>query len=83
MPTDLPPDYKPQPANDPNSPVDPGVPGSGPAYPPEQGDDARDAPTGVPEPGADVLDTPGWSRPPLVPGVDPAGTPLPAGMPIF
>lgn len=82
MPTDLPPDYKPQPANDPNSPVDPSVPGSGPAYPPEQGDDARDPAAGKPA-GGDLVDPPGWSVPPIVPGGDPAEVPLPAGMPTF
>lgn len=81
MPTDLPPDYKPKPARDPNDPVDPTVPGSAPAYPPVQGEDSRDDPAGVPHPGADVIDPPGWSIPPIVPGGDPADVPLPAGVP--
>jgi hypothetical protein len=84
MPTDLPPDYKPQPANDPNNPVDPSVPGSKSAYPPETGEDARD-PSGVqpPRPGADNVDPPGWPVPPVVPGGDKSDVPLPAGMPTF
>ena len=82
MPTDLPPDYKPQPAHDPNNPADPAVPGSGPAYPPEQGEDSRDDP-GAPRPGKDLIDPPGWSVPPLAPGGDPDDVPLPAGMPTF
>ena len=79
MPTDLPPDYKPQPVNDPANPADPAVPGSVPAYPPERGEDARDAPGGNPLPGADVVDLPGWTVPPGLPGE----TPAPAGMPTF
>lgn len=72
------PDYKPQPRNDPANPADPNVPGSVPAYPPSQGDDARD-PTGVPQPGADVVDPSGWGLPPLVP----EEVPLPADAPTF
>lgn len=82
MPTDLPPDYKPKPADDPNDPVVPGAPGSEPAYPPSQGDDARD-PAGSPGKGADVVDPPGWPVPPTRPGVDPDSVPLPAGTPTF
>ncbi len=77
MPTDLPPDYKPKPANDPANPADPAVPGSVPAYPPEQGEDSRDPSGGTPRPGSDVVDPPGWTVPPIAPGE----TPAPAGMP--
>ena len=59
----------------------PNVPGSPQAYPPAQGEDARDAPTTVPQPGADVVDPPGWTVPPVAPGADP--DPLPAGAPVF
>ncbi len=79
MPTDLPPDYKPRPRTDPNNPADPEVPGSVPAYPPVQGEDARDEPTGAPQPGADVVDPPGWGLPPIAP----AELPSPAGAPTF
>ena len=75
MPTDLPPDYKPQPANDPASPADPTVPGSAPAYPPAQGEDARDPTPGKPSPDSDVVDPSG------LPGALPGGVPAPAGMP--
>lgn len=71
MPTDLPPDYKPRPANNPASPVDPAVPGSKPAYPPEQGEDARDPTGDGPQPGEDVVGPLGA----------PGGMPAPAGMP--
>ena len=83
MPTDLPPDYKPQPAND---------PGATPAYPPAPGEDAPGEPTNVPQPGpgvgmpgpgGDVVDPPGWSEPPLMPGGSPAEVPTPAGTPTF
>ncbi|HEX4766216.1 MAG TPA: hypothetical protein VH414_08055 [Lichenihabitans sp.] len=83
MPTDLPPDYKPQPANDPNNPADPSVPGSGPAYPPAQGEDARDEPGAAPRPGEDAVDPDGLGVPPLAPGDGKAGTPSPAGVPTF
>ena len=73
MPTDLPPDYKPQPAADPTNP------GSSPGIPPATGEDSKDPMnpkpgpvTGVPGLGGDVGDVP-----------DPAGTPVPAGMPSF
>ncbi len=79
MPTDLPPDYKPQPKADPNSPIDPTMPGTTPAYPPAQGEDSRDEPMGVPRPGADVVDPPGWH----IPGGNPDEVPLPAGAPTF
>ena len=79
MPTDLPPDYKPQPKSDPNNPADPSVSGSVPAYPPAQGEDSRDEPTGIPRPGADVVDPPGWH----IPGGNPDEVPLPAGAPTF
>lgn len=80
MPTDLPPDYKPRPKRDPADPADPDVPGSGPAYPPAQGEDSRDDAAGAPPaPGEDVVDPPGWGMPPRVPGE----TPAPAGGPIF
>ena len=82
MPTDLPPDYKPQPAKDPNNPADPDVPGSTQAYPPVQGEDSRDDPTGIPKPGPDVVDPPGWKVPPIIPGED-EDIPLPAGTPSF
>lgn len=75
MPTDLPPDYKPQPANDPANPADPTVPGSKPAYPPSRGDDARDGAVKTPQPGDDAIDPTG------LPGSFPGGTPAPAGMP--
>ncbi len=83
MPTDLPPDYKPQPAKDPNNPADPSIPGSAPAYPPGQGEDSRDETGGVPQPGADVVDPDGWSAPPLAPGEDAGRVPSPAGVPTF
>lgn len=82
MPTDLPPDYKPRPVNDPSDPVVPDVPGSAPAYPPAQGDDSRD-PAGSPGKGSDVVDPPGWPVPPTRPGIDPDAVPLPAGTPTF
>ena len=82
MPTDLPPDYKPQPHDVPNDPADPAVPGSVPAVPRPGGDDSVD-PTSMPRPGADVVDPPGWSVPPVVPGGDRGDVPLPAGMPTF
>lgn len=72
MPTDLPPDYKPQPAK---GPADPAVPGSAPAYPPTQGEDAQDPTTGKPSPDGDVVDPSG------LPGELPGGIPAPAGMP--
>ena len=83
MPTELPPGYKPQPANDPGNPADPKVPGSSPAYPPEQGADAVDDPTGGrARPGADVVDPgPGWTVPSPVPGPAGDGDPAPAGVP--
>ena len=83
MPTDLPPDYKPQPVNDPANPADPAVPGSAPAFPPVQGEDSKDDAGGAPRPGADVVDPPGWGVPPIAPGVEPDKVPLPAGMPTF
>ena len=78
MPTELPPDYKPQPARDPNNPADPDVPGSVPAYPPQQGEDAVGDPTPDPQTGPDVQDPPGWRVPPIVPGREPDELPLPA-----
>ena len=75
MPTDLPPDYKPQPANDPASPADPSVPGSKPAYPPRPGAAARDGTVKTPQPGDDSVDPTG------LPGSFPGGVPAPAGMP--
>ncbi len=73
MPTDLPPDYKPQPAADPNNP------GSSPGVPPATGEDSKDPfnprpgpVTGVGGPGDDGADVP-----------SPAGIPAPAGMPTF
>lgn len=83
MPTDLPPDYKPKPKDDPNDPADPAVPGSVPSYPPVGGDDAVDPQGGEPRPGSDVVDPPGWGVPPVVPGGGREDVPLPAGMPIF
>lgn len=84
MPTNLPPDYKPKPANDPGNPADPNVPGSAPAFPPEPGEDVRDPASPSPRPGGDVIDpSPGWSVPPLVPGAEPTNDPAPAGMPTF
>ena len=86
MPTDLPPDYKPQPANDPASP------GSTPAYPPIPGEDSPGEPVnvpqpgpgvGVPGPGGDVIDPPGWTEPPIGPGGIPSEVPSPAGTPTF
>lgn len=86
MPTDLPPDYKPKPASD---PIDPG---STPAYPPAPGEDVPGEPVGVPQPGpgvgvpgpsGDVVDPPGWSEPPILPGGQPSEVPSPAGMPTF
>ena len=80
MPTDLPPDYKPQPAPHPTL----GVP---PVHPPA-GEDSRDpmgtprpAP-GTPGPEGDVVDPPGWGGS-LGPGSVPAGVPSPAGTPTF
>ena len=81
MPTDLPPDYKPQPI------PSPGSPGSTPASP---GDDAVN-PVGNPGglgvggsgPAGDVVDPPGWSEPPVGPGNNPLGVPTPAGTPSF
>lgn len=87
MPTDLPPDYKPRPITD---PADPTAPGSNPAYPPIPGDDMPGVsvpqpgpPVGVPGPDADVVDPPGWSEPPIVPGQNPVPVPSPAGTPTF
>lgn len=86
MPTDLPPDYKPQPAPGPDDP------GSTPAYPPVPGEDVPGEPVnvpqpgpgvGVPGPGGDVVDPPGWSEPPLTPGGTPSEVPSPAGVPTF
>lgn len=82
MPTDLPPDYKPQPIPAPS----PGTPAS-PAAP---GDDAVD-PVGNPGaggvggtgPSGDVVDPPGWSEPQTGPGNNPFGVPTPAGTPSF
>ena len=84
MPTDLPPDYKPQPIPEPA--------GAPPAVPsPAGGADSRD-PSGRPDagpaagrPGAkgDVVDPPGWSEPPAGPDSDPFGVPSPAGTPSF
>jgi hypothetical protein len=90
MPTDLPPDYKPKPAANPDNPADPNNPGS-PTYPPGQGDDALDRPTvpqpgpgvGAPGPGPDVFDPPGWSVPPIAPGSNPGEGPTPASTPTF
>lgn len=83
MPTDLPPDYKPRPVDDPANPADPAVPGAVPAIPEPGGADAVDPGTGAPRPGNDVSDPPGWAVPPVVPGGDKADVPLPAGMPTF
>ena len=86
MPTDLPPDYVPRPANDPVSP------GSTPAYPPTPGEDVPGEPVGIPNPDpgpgipgpqGDVVDPPGWSEPPLTPGGTPVELPTPAGTPTF
>lgn len=78
MPTDLPPDYKPQPRNNPANPADPNVPGSVPAYPPSQGDVARD-PTGVPATWRGCRRSTRMGLPPLVP----EEVPLPADAPTF
>lgn len=75
MPTDLPPDYKPKPVNDPNDPAAPWSPGSNPAYPPTQGEDV---PGDVPKPGSGT-GLPGSDAD----SVDPAGVPAPAGTPSF
>ena len=92
MPTDLPPDYKPRPINDPTNPADPNTPGSTPAYPPTPGEDSPAEPIGVPQPGPgvgvpgpgpDVIDPPGWSEPPIAPGGYPVEIPTPAGTPTF
>ena len=89
MPTDLPPDYKPKPARDPNDPTDASAPGAVPIPP---GSDVRDGGSdvpqpgpnvGVPGPGVDVIDPTGWSEPPLAPGGAPIGVPTPAGTPTF
>ena len=86
MPTDLPPDYVPKPINDPNDPRDPNTPGSTPAYPPAPGEDfARRADRHAPArarrrragTGRDVVDPPGWSEPPIMPGGTPAEIPHP------
>ena len=88
MPTNLPPDYKPKPASDPTDPADPSVPGAAPAFPPPSDEDALDGPKGIPRPGpnvgvpgpgSDVVDPPGWAVPPVVPGEEPA----PEGAPAF
>ena len=74
MPTDLPPDYKPQPTPEPGEPKPmPGVPEPGVDVP--VGDPAGDVP------GGDVIDPPGWPKPAGVPGIDPQ--PVPAGTPTF
>ncbi len=83
MPTDLPPDYKPRPVDNPADPADPTVPGAVPAFPPTGGDDSVDVPGSAPRPGSDVSDPPGWAVPPVVPGGDRGDVPLPAGMPTF
>ena len=92
MPTDLPPDYVPKPFNDPNNPADPNSPGSTPAYPPVPGEDSPGEPVGIPQPGpgvgipgpgGDVVDPPGWSEPPVLPGGFPSEVPTPAGTPTF
>lgn len=73
MPTDLPPDYKPQPAPEPGQPRPvPGVP--------EPGVDTPEVDPAS-EPGGDVVDPPGWPQPPGVPGIDPQ--PSPKGVPTF
>lgn len=83
MPTDLPPDYKPKPKDDPADPADPAVPGAVPAFPTPGGDDAVDPQGGEPRPGSDVVDPPGWGVPPVVPGGGREDVPQPAGMPTF
>ena len=81
MPTDLPPDYKPQPPR-----ADP--PGSTTAVPTPQGEDSRDPMgtprpvPGMPGPEGDVVDPPGWNEPAIAPG-GPSGVPSPAGTPSF
>ena len=83
MPTDLPPDYKPQPIPAPN-------PGAAPASPGHSGADSLD-PIGRPGgsgvgssgPRGDVVDPPGWSEPSVGPGNSPVGVPTPAGTPSF
>ena len=79
MPTDLPPDYKPQPMPSPTL--------GEPVVPTPSGEDSRDpmgtprpAP-GTPGPEGDVVDPPGWSEPSFGPGGVPAGVPTPAGTP--
>ena len=67
MPTDLPPDYKPQPVPAPGEPANPS-PG---AVPPTPGVDSPGTPGGAPQPGPDVV----------VP--TPGTVPAPAGLPTF
>ena len=73
MPTDLPPDYKPNPA--------PPAAGEGKGAPgvPDPGADLPDGGTGG-EPGGDVVDPVGWPEPAL-PGVGPSS--VPKGLPTF
>ena len=68
MPTDLPPDYKPQPAPGPDTPAQPSKPGEPPNPP---GEDSPGAPGGKPPAGPDVV------------APVPAGVPAPAGLPTF
>lgn len=75
MPTDLPPDYRPKPMPDPEPQGD-SV--DGPGGVPQPGPNV-----GVPGPGADVVDPPGWAVPPLTPGEGGMGVPQPAGTPTF
>lgn len=60
MPTDLPPDYKPQPAPGPDTPTAPG----GPPKPP--GDDTPPPPGGLPQPAGPDVGVP-------IPGTVPSG----------
>ncbi len=80
MPTDLPPDYKPKPAADPDA--------KDPTAAPAPDQDSVDGARGVPRPGpgvgvgrpgtdGDVVDPSGF------PKDDPLGIPSPAGMPTF
>ncbi len=77
MPTDLPPDYKPQPAADPKGP------GSSPGMPPSTGDDSLDPVSHKPGPNTGVGGPNGADDGDVVDPASPGGIPAPAGMPSF
>lgn len=84
MPTDLPPDYKPQPLPSPGGPEGTRDPGAAPA--PPQGSDSpgvRRPGTGLPGRVGDAVDpTPGFGDSPVAPAAGPE-MPVPAGLPSF